>query len=344
MKAVQIGSFGGMDTLRCCVVKAPEPGPGEVRVKVAAASFNPADYKMRLGYVGGTLPMVLGKDFSGVIDRIGEGVDGLAKGDEVYGYIGGPASNGTYAEYLCAPSAFVALKPTKLSFEEAAAVPLAGLTAYECVSKAGRLVGLSVFIAGGSGGVGSMAVQFARTAGAGLIIALAGSERSRRYLRDVLDIPDWCILAYSGRCIEEVKDDVIELNQGSGVNVAFDFVGKDMKRLCFNVLGFDGHLITIVPEDRDFSMNIWDRKDSHTYARSLTVTCEFLGARAVNGCSKDWWVYRNTLNKVTELIDCGSVKPPVITRVGGLSVETVMRAHTILESGHGLGKLVMTIG
>ncbi|MCI0527583.1 MAG: zinc-binding alcohol dehydrogenase family protein, partial [Nitrospira sp.] len=120
----------------------------------------------------------------------GSGVTDFSVGEEVYAYLGGPKSNGSYAEYVCVPADFVGKKPTNLSFSQASAVPLVGLTAYQAVvDKANVKAHESVFIAGGTGGVGSMAIQLARYLGANPIFTTAGSDQSAAYLTQELDIP-----------------------------------------------------------------------------------------------------------------------------------------------------------
>ena len=163
--------FGGADLFEERDVEKPYPGPGEVLVRVVAAGTNPVDAKFRAAgdSIGLEAPIVLGADISGVVEEVGAGVTDLEPGDEVYytPEVFGPGSNGAYAEYHAAKADIVAKKPASLSHEEAAAVPLAGGTAYEAIVR--RLavrVGETVLIHGGAGGVGSFAVQIAKAAGA----------------------------------------------------------------------------------------------------------------------------------------------------------------------------------
>jgi NADPH2:quinone reductase len=172
--------FGGADLFEEWDVERPAPGAGEVLVRVVAAGTNPVDAKFRAegDSIGLEAPIVLGADVSGVVEEAGSGVTDFAPGDEVYytPEVFGPRSNGSYAEYHVAKADIVAKKPASLSHEEAAAVPLAGGTAYEAIVR--RLsvrVGETVLIHGGAGGVGSFAVQIAKAAGA-RVLATASSD------------------------------------------------------------------------------------------------------------------------------------------------------------------------
>src|SRR4051812_16639480 len=165
MRAMVIPRFGGPELFERREVPTPAPGPGEVLVRVIASGTNPVDAKLRAdgSWAGLTPPVILGGDVAGVVEQVGPGVRDLAAGDEVY-YSPEVFGNqsGSYAEYNVAPAAEVARKPANLSFVEAAAVPLAGGTAWEAVVRRLKVtVGETVLIHGGAGGVGSFAVQIA---------------------------------------------------------------------------------------------------------------------------------------------------------------------------------------
>jgi NADPH2:quinone reductase len=182
VRAMVIPQFGGPDLFEERDVERPQPGPGEVQVRVVAAGTNPVDAKLRAhgSSAGLEAPIILGADISGVVEEVGPGVTDLAPGDEVYytPEVFGARSNGSYAEYHVASADIVAKKPASLS-HEAAAVPLAGGTAYEAIVR--RLavrVGETLLIHGGAGGVGSFAVQIAKAAGA-RVLATAGPTTKR---------------------------------------------------------------------------------------------------------------------------------------------------------------------
>jgi NADPH:quinone reductase-like Zn-dependent oxidoreductase len=182
MRAVVQHALGGPDVLSVQQVPRPEPLPTEVRVKVHAAGINPVDWKTRAGAgmagVLGEPPFILGWDVSGVVAQVGFGVTTLREGDEVYGMPWFPRAAGGYAEYVTAPARQFARKPSSISHEQAAAVPLAALTAWQALVDTARLrSGQRVLIHAAAGGVGHLAVQFARHLGAHVLgTARAGSH------------------------------------------------------------------------------------------------------------------------------------------------------------------------
>jgi NADPH:quinone reductase-like Zn-dependent oxidoreductase len=168
MKAVRQEEVGGPEVLRLVEVERPEPGPTEVLVRVRAAGVNPTDWKFRArgGWVG-TPPFVLGWDVSGVVEALGPGAALLRPGDEVFGMLRYPTGHGAYAEYVVAPARTFVRKPPSLDFVRAAAVPLAGLTAWQAlVDTAGLEAGQRVLVHAAAGGVGHLAVQLAKARGA----------------------------------------------------------------------------------------------------------------------------------------------------------------------------------
>ncbi len=160
MQAVQVGQGGALSVRQMAV---PKPGAGEVLIKVRAAGVNPVDWKAAGGRVG----QVPGTDVSGVIDTLGEGVNGWQVGEQVLGFA---RQSGSYAEYAVIPASSLARKPRSMTFEEAAGVPIAAETAYRALHEAGGIRnGQTVLIHGAAGGVGSAAVQIAKAAGARVI-------------------------------------------------------------------------------------------------------------------------------------------------------------------------------
>jgi NADPH:quinone reductase-like Zn-dependent oxidoreductase len=183
MKAVRFHQFGDPDALRYEDVEQPVPGAGEVRIRVAATSFNPVDDGIRGGYLQGpfpvTLPHIPGIDVSGEVDALGEGVDNLAVGDDVIGFLPMVADGGA-AEYVVAPAEILAPAPTRIPLADAAALPMVGLTAWQALfDDAGLAAGQRVLINGAGGAVGGYAVQLAKRAGAH-VIATASPRSSER--------------------------------------------------------------------------------------------------------------------------------------------------------------------
>ncbi|NEW42169.1 NADP-dependent oxidoreductase [Nocardia cyriacigeorgica] len=173
MRAIQQREWGGPETLQLVEVEQPQPGPGEVLVQVVAAGVNPVDYYTREGHAYNrvlTLPFINGWDAAGVVSAVGYGVTRFQPGDRVFGMPWFPREAGAYAEYVTAPARHFALMPDELGFVEAAALPLAGLTAWQMlVDVANVASGQRVLIAGAAGGVGHLAVQVAKARGAYVI-------------------------------------------------------------------------------------------------------------------------------------------------------------------------------
>src|SRR4051812_29539006 len=170
MKAVRIHTYGGLEVLAYDEVPVPTPGPGEFLVRIHAASVNPVDWKIRAGYLKDyrpyVLPLILGMDMSGVVESAGPGANGFKPKDEVYAMVDG-SKGGTYAEYVVVPQSLLAKKPKTADHIHAAAVPLAGLTAYHALFQFAAIQpGQKILVHGAAGGVGIYAVQLAKWKGA----------------------------------------------------------------------------------------------------------------------------------------------------------------------------------
>ena len=243
MRAVTYHEYGGSEVLRVEDVEDPKLGPDGVLVEVRAASVNPVDWKLASGGMGTMLdvffPVVPGWDVAGVVAAVGPAVQHLAPGDEVYGYVRKDAVHGgTYAEKVVAPVRTVAPKPSTLDFGEAAAVPLAGLTAYQAlVHRLSVGEGQTVLIHAASGGVGSFAVQIARAHGARVIGT--ASEENHDYLRELGAEP----VAYG----DGLEDRVRELAP-DGVDAVVDLVGGEALQQSPGLLapGADGRLVSVI--------------------------------------------------------------------------------------------------
>jgi NADPH:quinone reductase-like Zn-dependent oxidoreductase len=183
MKAVRFHEFGGPEVLRYEDVVAPEPGPGEVRIRVAASAFNLVDDGIRGGYLREvfpvTLPHIPGVEVAGTVDAVGDGVSDFQSGDPVVGFLPMTADGGA-AEYVLAPAEVLAAAPRSIPLADAAALPMVGLTAWQAISEhAGVKAGQRVLINGAGGAVGGYAVQLAKRAGAH-VIATASPRSSER--------------------------------------------------------------------------------------------------------------------------------------------------------------------
>jgi NADPH:quinone reductase-like Zn-dependent oxidoreductase len=223
MKAITYESYGGPEVLGLTEVDEPKVGPDWVKVAVKATSVNPVDWKVAKGGMESALdvyfPVTPGWDVSGVVEEVGPAVTSLVPGDEVYGYVRKDAVHGgTYAEKVSAPIRTLARKPETLDFAQAAAVPLAGLTAYQTLVHHLRIrAGDTVLIHGASGGVGSFAVQIARALKARVLGT--ASEDNHDYLRGFDAIP----FTYGEGLVERVREQFPE-----GVDAVLDLNGSDL--------------------------------------------------------------------------------------------------------------------
>jgi NADPH:quinone reductase-like Zn-dependent oxidoreductase len=241
MKAISYSRYGGPEVLEYGERPDPKVGPDDVLVKVRAAAVNPVDRKAQAGHLDGMMdavfPVVPGWDVSGVVVQPGVSVTEFTVGDEVMGYVREDfLCHGTFAEYVAAPVRTLARKPRTLGFEESAALPLAGLTAYQVLHQALAVrSGETVLVHAAAGGVGSMAVQIARHLGCRVIGAAreAGLER----IRELGAEP---VLYDEGTFAEQVRELAPD-----GVDAAFDTLGGPFLKITADVLAPDGRLTSI---------------------------------------------------------------------------------------------------
>lgn len=310
MKAIRIHSYGGPEVLVYEEAPRPEPGPGEVLIKVHAAALNPVDRYVRAGYFQGignlALPFTPGLDLAGVIEALGDGVNTFAVGDAVYGYLNlMTMRQGAYAEYTVAPVDEIAPKPASLDVVSAAAVPLAGLTAWQGLFDIGGLeAGQTVLIHGAGGGSGSLAVQFARAKGA-RVLATAGSDKIG-LLRE-LGVAE--AIDYTTTRFEDVARDI---------DVVLDGVGGELQGRSLSVLKPGG--IYVSPAGKP--------------------DVEAAQVRGVRASGMMTQTNAAQLSEIAALIDAGAVTPIVSTV---LPLAEAAQAHTLLEAGHVRGKIVLRV-
>ncbi|MCQ6962836.1 NADP-dependent oxidoreductase [Methanolobus chelungpuianus] len=240
MKAAQINEFGTDSVVINHNVNTPEIESGKVLVKVHAAGVNPFDWKVREGYVPSAknhgFPMTLGGDFAGTVLDVGEGVSLYRKGDHIYGSgIILSGGSGAFAEYVLASEKLTALKPEKASYPEAAALPLTGVSAYDVVFNKMQLQeGQKILIHGGSGGIGSMAIQMAKHLGA-YVAATARKDKSD-YLRNL-----------GADEVVDYKDEIFE-DRLKDYDAVFDTVGGDTYKRSFKVLKNGGIIVSMLEQ------------------------------------------------------------------------------------------------
>jgi NADPH:quinone reductase-like Zn-dependent oxidoreductase len=297
MEAVVIHETGDPSVLHLEEVEQPGPDEAEVLIRVHAASVNPADWKQRRSTT--SLPAVLGHDVSGTVE-VSRAPD-FAEGNEVFGR----ASSGSYAEFAIASAAAIAQKPAGISHEQAAAIPVAGGTAWEGLFDVGDLQsGQTALIAGAAGGVGHFAVQFAKHAGAGVIGT--GSSHNR----------DFVLGMGADEYVDYTEQDVAEAV--SDVDLALDTVGGETTEGLLRVLRQGGILVTIA-------------------AAAPTDAAEARGVRAELFSSR---TDPEHLARIAALVDAGEVRVE-LSEV--LPLSEIRRAHELSESGHTRGKIVLTL-
>lgn len=236
MRAVSQRTFGGPEVLELGSAPVPEPLPTEVRVRVAAAGVNPVDWKTRSGSgmaaVLGPPPFTLGWDVAGTVDAVGPGVTRFAVGDTVFGMPWFPRQAAAYAEFVTAPSRHFAHRPAGLSEVAAAALPLAGLTAWQClVDIAAVQPGQRVLVHAAAGGVGHLAVQIAKSRGAYVI---GTASTGKHDLLQDLGVDE--AVDYRREAFERVVDPV---------DVVYDLIGGDVALRSLDVLDGDGLMICL---------------------------------------------------------------------------------------------------
>ncbi len=309
MKAVRIYAYGGRDQLKYEDAPMPQIGDKDVLVRVVASSINPVDWKVREGYLKEMLPLnfpvVLGWDVSGVVEAIGKSVSAFKPGDAVYSRPN-IARDGTYAEFIAIDESEIAFKPKTIAHGSAASLPLAGITAWDVLVKAGQIkAGDRVLIHAASGGVGSLAVQLAKARGAYVIATTSGKNSA---LVKSLGADE--IIDYRQQAFEQVVRDI---------NIVFDTLGGEVQEKSWQVLSPNGILVSIV------SPPPAERAAAHK-VRSAFV---FIGPDA------------QVLAELATLVDAGKIRPLIAAE---FALEDITKAHALSESGHAVGKIVLQVG
>jgi NADPH2:quinone reductase len=319
-----------VENFRLAELPVPSLRKGDVRIRVRSVSFNPVDYQIRKGQpeARNVTSPILGRDLSGVVDAVHGSVSDFKPGDEVYSYVCDLASSGTYAEYVSVPEELVAKKPATLTDEQAAAVPVAGITAWLALEKAAR--GASLFIAGAAGGVGTLAIMLARQRSFGALTVTAGNPTSRDYLIQALGLGANQIVNYRD---EDFIAQAIRRN-GRLFDGVLDFVGGRMLSACCRLVAIDGNLasITEAPALADAE---------YLFQRNGSFHAIGANAYSLTEDRSRWRRYQAMLNEFTRLFDSGALPAPPVNSVGTLSVEAVRQAHDLLERSAVQGKLVM---
>jgi NADPH:quinone reductase-like Zn-dependent oxidoreductase len=308
MHSIRQRSLGGPEVLELVDVPRPEPGPTEVLVRVAAAGVNPVDWKVRArgGFLGEP-PFTLGWDVAGVVEELGRGVTRFAPGDRVFGMPRFPGEAAAYAEYVTAPSRQLARIPDGLGDVEAAALPLAGLTAWQALVETAEVGSESrVLVLAAAGGVGHLAVQIAKARGAYVI----GTARAEKH----------AFLASVG------MDEAVDYTTGPvagrihDVDVVLDLVGGEAAADALSTLSDGGTFVTVTGAADELRGQAAGR----VRLEGILVEPDRLGMEAL-----------------AELVAEGALRPHVSAT---FPLADAARAHEAIETGRTQGKLVLTVG
>lgn len=316
MRAVVYDQFGGPEVMRIADIDVPEPQKGEVQIKSAYASVNPVDWKIREGWLKKRIktefPAILGWDVSGTVSAVGEGVENLKVGDEVYAYCRKEVVQwGTYAEYVCVNAAHAALKPKNINFAEASAIPLVSLTAWQALFDMAKLTKeQTILIHAGAGGVGSMAIQLSKWAKAS--VYATASQPNHEYITALgADLA----IDYHKEDLEQVQ----KKNVPDGFDVVLETVGEEVFDESLPLVKKGGWLVTIT------KLFIED-----SIGQDHGIRTGFVFVRPDG----------EQLSQITKLIEDEKLKPPHILE---FPLDDVEKALEKSREGHTQGKIVLKI-
>ena len=329
MKAMVLNEYGDNAKFNLAELSQPLAKAGHVVVRVAATSVNTVDTMIRqMGQenlpLAPDFPAVLGMDFAGTVESVGEGVTNFAPGDEVYGCAGGLADlQGALAEYMLAGVRLIALKPKSLSMREAAALPLVGITAYEGLQRAGLQAGQRILVHGGAGGVGHVVVQLAKHFGADVYATGTGEKQI-----DVIERFGATAIDFQ---TEKVADYVAKYTGGAGFEVIFDSVGGANLANSFDAAALNANIATTV------SLLELDLAPAHFKGLSLHIV--FMLIPMLHNHKRE--EHGAVLAKLSEFVDADAVQPMLDEMQFGLA--EVGKAYDRLTSGQAVGKVVIEI-
>jgi NADPH:quinone reductase len=315
-------------------INIPVPLEHDLLVRVKAVSVNPVDYKVRMSSANDTrlaIPKILGWDAVGIVEAVGSKVSSFKVGDEVY-YAGALNRSGSNAEYQLVDERIAGRKPLSLSYEEAAAIPLVALTAWEAIFDRLRIkrsgdVGKKVLVIGGAGGVGSMAIQLLKQLTGVTVIATASRDSSKRWCLELgadMVIDHTELVHDSHRHNITAVDYILNLNNT-------DFYWDVMCEL----IGPQGSICCIVPSQRPVNLAL-------LYNKSVSFSWELMFTRS-SFQTADMKRQQEILNTVAELYDQNQLRSLVTKQYKGLTVDNIRKAHEQLESGSTIGKVVVSI-
>jgi len=311
----------------------PEPKENEIQVKIAASGFNPVDYQMTDKDASEKKllhSLILGREFSGIVTALGEKASQFKIGDHIFCGSGSMGSNGTYAEYICIPEEIAMHKPTTISFEEAAAIPSAGLTALQSINRMNAKVTDSILITGAAGGVGNIMVKLLLAKGYENLIVTAGNEKSIAVLV-AMGIKPEQIINYKNQDLYEAG---LVLNHTKNFDFVVDLVGNEIAFVAARLLKTNGIYVDVTNFSTPDSRQVLFTKG----ATILNIS------NYIYGLEKNYTYYKQSLQELAFLLEEKLITPPEIESIGNLEVETVLKAHAKLRENTTQGKkLIMKI-
>jgi len=327
MKVVMLNKHGQLEDGS---IPKPIPKDHEVLIQIKASGFNPIDYQMLENEHERKLisSPIVGRELAGiVVDKGAQALD-LQIGDEVFCASGSMGSNGTYAAFIAVPEAIVAVKPKRISFEEAAAVPSAALTALQIFNRLQINPKDTILITGASGGVGSFLVKILLAHNIDPIIATVGNEESTKLLLN-MGLKKNQIVNYK---LPNLRDNLLKANNNLTFDIGIDLVGNEIAEITAELLKINGTYVDVTFMTTAKSREMLFNKGSSilnisNYAHSMT---------------KNYAYYKDNLQRIAEMIQDGTISPPSYKIVGKLSKETVLEAHRMLKNNQTKGnKLIM---
>ena len=312
----------------------PVPAAHDLLVKIDAISVNPVDFKVRQSSAKDTVlenPKIIGWDAVGIVEAVGENVTLFKKGDEVY-YAGDITKQGSNAEYQIIDERITGRKPKSLSIEEAAVIPLTGLTAWEILFDRIRInpekdKGKSILIIGGAGGVGSIAIQLAKKIAGLTVIATASRPETI----------DWCKKQGADFVVDH-KNLIASVREAGFENVDFilDFVDTNLYwDLMVELIKPQGHIASITGSSDPVALN-------KLKSKSVSFSWELMYTRSMFQ-TEDMIEQHNILNKIADLLDEGVLKTTLNETLIGLTADNLKKAHQLLESGKTIGKIAIKL-
>ena len=326
MQAQIVERWGDPSVFRSAEVPEPELRPGHVLVQVAATSVNPVDYKVRQHGppFAPELPAILHGDVAGTVVAVGEGVDDFAVGDEVYGCAGGVrGTGGALADLMLCDAALLAPRPRSLALEDAAALPLVAITAWEALFDRAQLrAGQTVLVHGGTGGVGHVAVQLAKWAGATVYATVSGDAKADLARELGAD----GVINYRE---QQVAEYVAEHTGGRGFDLVLDTVGGPNLERSFEAARLNGTVATIQAGGQH-DLSVLNAKGLSLHAVFMLIPLIHNVGRAQHGA---------TLRNVADVVDAGALRPLIDGE--RFRFADVADAHRRAESGAQIGKVVL---